>query len=64
MVDGGTYGLSFQAAQRAIYQPHYEEIEVLVDGAEIGTIDPSGTAYAAYRRRHSTWPPARIRSNF
>ena len=31
-LDAGTYQLSFLAAQRAIYQTHYQEIEVLVDG--------------------------------
>jgi hypothetical protein len=43
----GTYSLSLQAAQRAA-QSHYQEIEVLVDGAQVGTITPTSINYASY----------------
>ena len=53
-LDAGTYQLSFLAAQRAIYQSHYEEIEVVVDNntgsvQDAGTIDPVNTSYGAYQ---------------
>ena len=40
-LDAGTYQLSFLAAQRAIYQTNYQEIEVLVDGAATARSSPS-----------------------
>jgi len=45
----GTYTLSFQAAQRQNHQPAGNQtIQVLVDGAVVATITPSGTSYATY----------------
>jgi hypothetical protein len=46
-LNAGTYNLSFLAAQRA-GQSHYQEIEVLVDGTQIGTVIPNSTAYGLY----------------
>jgi hypothetical protein len=43
----GTYDLSLEAAQRA-GQPHYQQIELLVDGVAIGTITPNSTSYSQY----------------
>ena len=40
-LDADTYNLSFLAAQRAKYQTQSQEIEVLVDGAQVGLITPS-----------------------
>jgi len=48
-LDGGSYQLSLLAAQRAINQSNYEAVEVLVDGAQYGTIDPATTQYASYQ---------------
>jgi hypothetical protein len=45
-LDAGTYQVSFQAAQRAINQTNYQDIEVLVDGVNYGTIEPATTAYS------------------
>ncbi len=44
---GGTYSISLEAAQRAI-GPSNQTVEVLVDGAPVSTITPSGTSYAEY----------------
>ena len=44
-LDAGTYQVSFLAAQRAIDQTNYQEIEVLIDGTSYGTIDPVNTLY-------------------
>jgi glucose/arabinose dehydrogenase len=41
----GTYQLSFAAAQRGNYQAAWQDFQVLVDGAVVGTFTPSGTAY-------------------
>ena len=35
-LDAGVYNLSFLAAQRVNYQTQNQEIEVLIDGAEVG----------------------------
>ena len=49
-LDAGTYEISFLAAQRAIYQTHYQEIEVLVDAAVVGTRStPLNTLYGSYQ---------------
>ncbi len=48
-LDAGTYQLSFLAAQRAIYQTHYQEIEVLVDGAPAGVVNPVNTLFGSYQ---------------
>jgi hypothetical protein len=45
----GEYSISFLAAQRAIYQASYQEIEVLVDGVVVGTATPSTIAYGLYQ---------------
>jgi hypothetical protein len=46
--NAGTYTLSLQAAQRA-NQPAYQEIQVLVDGAQVGLITPGSTNYGSYQ---------------
>ncbi|MGO9109701.1 MAG: DUF642 domain-containing protein [Thermoguttaceae bacterium] len=48
-LDAGSYQLSCLAAQRAIYQTHYQEIEVMVDGAQVGTINPVNNLYGSYQ---------------
>jgi hypothetical protein len=48
-LDAGTYQVSVLAAQRAFYQSNYQEIEVLLDGAQAGVIDPTGIQYASYQ---------------
>jgi hypothetical protein len=52
-LDAGTYTLSLDAAQRA-GQKHYQEIEVLLDGAAVGTITPTGTSYGSYQTQNFT----------
>jgi hypothetical protein len=49
----GTYNLSLEAAQRAS-QVYYQEIEVLVDGANVGTITPTSIKYASYQTTNFT----------
>jgi hypothetical protein len=49
----GTYQIGFSAAQRAdaipgFYRTSSESIEVLVDGAAVGTITPASKRYASY----------------
>ena len=44
----GTYALTFDAAQRNNDNSSAQTIEVLVNGSDIGTITPSGTAYSSY----------------
>jgi hypothetical protein len=46
-LDAGSYTVSFFAAQRA-NQASTQEIQVLIDGKEVGRITPSGTDYGAY----------------
>jgi hypothetical protein len=41
----GTYTLSFDVAQRGIWNVSAEDFEVLVDGVVVGTFEPSGTSY-------------------
>jgi uncharacterized protein YabE (DUF348 family) len=54
-LDAGTYSLSFQAAQRAgSYQAHYQELQVLVDGAQVGLVTPSSTQYGLYQTSNFT----------
>ena len=48
-LDAGTYQVSFAAAQRAFDQTAYQEIEVLIDGAQAGAIEPVNTTYASYQ---------------
>jgi hypothetical protein len=43
-----TYFLTFDAAQRANYQAHYQDFQVLIDSQVVATIRPAGTAYALY----------------
>jgi hypothetical protein len=43
----GTYRVSFRAAQRA-FQPGAQQVRVLVDGADLGTFTPAGTAYQPF----------------
>ena len=44
----GTYTLSFSAAQRGNGGTSTQSIQVLVDGAWVGTFTPSGTSYQAF----------------
>ena len=45
-LDAGSYSLSFQAAQRAgSARAHYQEIQVLVDGAQVGLFTPASSQY-------------------
>ena len=44
---GGTYQLSFQAAQRGNFQASRQNFRVLVDGVAVGFFTPAGTAYSA-----------------
>ena len=54
-LDAGTYSLSFQAAQcAASSQASYEEIQVLVDGAQVALVTPTGASYAAYQTPNFT----------
>ena len=54
-LDAGTYSLSFLAAQRAGFsQQHYQEIQVLVDGAQVGLVTPTGTYYGSYETQNFT----------
>ncbi len=46
---GGVYDVSFLAAQRVKFQTQSQEIEVLIDGANVGQIIPASTAYATYQ---------------
>ena len=63
-LDADTYNLSFLAAQRAKYQTQSQQIEVLVDGAQVGLITPSSTTlYAFTRRRISRSRPECIPSS-
>ncbi len=48
-LDAGTYQVSFQAAQRGFDQTNYQEVEILVDGGQAGTIVPAGSTYASYQ---------------
>ena len=45
-LDAGVYNLTFLAAQRVNYQTQNQEVEVLVDGAEIGLLVPPSTTYS------------------
>ena len=51
-LDAGVYDLSFLAAQRTNFQTQNQEIEVLVDGAEVGAIVPG---------KHDLCPPTKRR---
>jgi predicted RecA/RadA family phage recombinase/DNA-directed RNA polymerase subunit K/omega len=54
-LDAGTYSLSFMAAQRTgAYQTHYQELQVLVDGAQVGVVNPGGAAYETYETSNFT----------
>lgn len=49
-LDAGSYVFTFAAAQRGgSAQQHAQEIEVLVDGAQVGLVTPSGTGYTQYQ---------------
>ena len=53
-LDAGTYSLSFLAAQRPADQTHYQEIQVLVDGVQVGLVTPSSTTYGSYQTSNFT----------
>ena len=44
----GSYQVMFSAAQRGAGNHGGEEIEVLIDGVDVGTIDPASSSYATY----------------
>ena len=50
----GTYSLSFLAAQRANYQSRSQQIQVLVDGAQVALITPVSTSYGLYETSNFT----------
>ncbi len=52
----GTYDISFLATQRADYQTQNQTIRVLVNGAQVGLITPSGTKYLLYQTSNFTVP--------
>jgi hypothetical protein len=47
-VDAGTYQLTFLAAQRAIFQSSYQEVEIFVDGVAEGIVNPVNILYGTY----------------
>ena len=50
LLDSGTYSLTFQAAQRAgAAQTSFQEIQVLVDGVQVGLVTPLSTNYGSYQ---------------
>jgi len=53
-LDADTYNLSFEAAQRVKFQTQSQQIKVLVDGAPVASITPSGTVYAYYQTPNFT----------
>jgi len=53
-LDAGVYNLSFLAAERVNYQTQNQEIEVLIDGKEVGEVVPAGTTYASYQTSNFT----------
>jgi uncharacterized protein YabE (DUF348 family) len=54
-LSGGSYSIAFQAAQRAdSSQAHYQEIQVLVDGAQVGLVTPADTQYRFYQTPNFT----------
>ena len=53
-LDAGVYNLTFLAAQRVNYETQDQEIEVLVDGAEIGLLVPPSTAYTTCQTSNFT----------
>jgi hypothetical protein len=52
-MDAGTYNISMMAAQRA-NQGHFQQIEVLIDGAFVGTITPTAIVYGPYQTHNFT----------
>jgi len=55
-LDAGTYELSFFAAQRAIYQSHYQQFSILVDGTQYGLVNPVNTLFGFYHTTTFTVP--------
>ncbi len=53
-LQAGVYNLSFLAAQRVSSQTQNQELEVLVDGAEVGLIVPAGSTYSPYQTSNFT----------
>ena len=53
-LDAGVYNLSLAAAQRTNCQTQNQEIEVLIDGAEVGLVVPAGTTYTSYQTSNFT----------
>ena len=45
LLSGGTYQISFQAAQRA---NNHQNFSILVDGNSVGSFTPAGSSYASY----------------
>ena len=53
-LDADTYNLSFLAAQRVSHQTQSQEIQVLVDNAQVGPIAPSTSNYTSYETTNFT----------
>ena len=53
-LEAGVYNLSFLAAQRVNFQNQQQEIEVLIDNAEVGLILPASTSYSPYQTSNFT----------
>ena len=53
-LDAGTYSLSFLAAQRGRARRITRQIEVLVDGAQVGLVTPTSTTYGSYQTSNFT----------
>jgi hypothetical protein len=45
---GGSYTVSFRAAQRGNYQVAQQDFQVQIDGTVVGTFTPSDTSYSPY----------------
>src|SRR5262249_41087879 len=56
-LSGGSYQISFQAAQRANVQASRQNFSILVDGNNVGTFTPAGSTYALYSTSSFTLTP-------
>jgi hypothetical protein len=45
---GGSFAISFQAAQRGNYQASFQTFQVLVDNTVVGTFTPGSTSYSSF----------------
>ena len=53
-LDADTYSLSFLAAQRVNHQAQSQQIRVLLDGAQVALVTPSGASYTLYQTANFT----------